>query len=96
MTVGVKADNGEDLPRNLLVIEFKSLLVDKLPRPRTERQQTGGKNFKKFRKVCPADTPLELPVLKYCQRVHMHKHTLHMCVVGERPRLTGEHTEHSM
>ncbi|XP_023700321.2 nibrin isoform X2 [Paramormyrops kingsleyae] len=48
---GVKADNGEDLPRNLLVIEFKSLLVDKLPRPRTERQQIEGKNFKKFRKV---------------------------------------------
>ncbi|XP_048880143.1 nibrin [Brienomyrus brachyistius] len=51
LTAGIKADNGEDLPRNLLVIEFKSLLVDKLPRPRSERQQTGGKNFKKFRKI---------------------------------------------
>nr|XP_023700318.1 nibrin isoform X1 [Paramormyrops kingsleyae] len=51
VVAGVKADNGEDLPRNLLVIEFKSLLVDKLPRPRTERQQIEGKNFKKFRKV---------------------------------------------
>ncbi|XP_036395406.1 nibrin isoform X2 [Megalops cyprinoides] len=49
-----RGEDGEDLPRNLLMVEFKSLVVSSAPRPRTSALQAldaNRKNFKKFRKV---------------------------------------------
>ncbi|KPP63196.1 nibrin-like, partial [Scleropages formosus] len=50
----LKGENEEGLPRNVLIIQFRSLVVDKPPRPRLDPQnpqKISGKNFKKFQKV---------------------------------------------
>ncbi|XP_035236770.1 nibrin [Anguilla anguilla] len=50
----LKVENGEDLPKNLLLIEFKSLIVSNPVRPRTgalQPRDANQKNFKKFRKA---------------------------------------------
>ncbi|KAJ8353942.1 hypothetical protein SKAU_G00215090 [Synaphobranchus kaupii] len=50
----VKVENGEDLPTNLLLVEFKSLIVRNPVRPRPgslQLRDVNQKNFKKFRKL---------------------------------------------
>ncbi|KAJ8291025.1 hypothetical protein GJAV_G00020540 [Gymnothorax javanicus] len=53
-TSSVKAENGEDLPKNLVLVEFKSLVVSAPVRARPgalQPRDTNQKNFKKFRKA---------------------------------------------
>ncbi|XP_056300371.1 nibrin isoform X2 [Pseudoliparis swirei] len=42
----------EDLPRKLLLVEFRSLTVTVPPKTKPQRMQNNTKNFKCFRKIC--------------------------------------------
>ncbi|MGH0185442.1 UNVERIFIED_CONTAM: hypothetical protein FKN15_026090 [Acipenser sinensis] len=47
----VKSDDMDGIPRNLIVTEFKSLVVSMPARPTARSNQANVKNFKRFRKV---------------------------------------------
>ncbi|KAK1172565.1 hypothetical protein AOXY_G5178 [Acipenser oxyrinchus oxyrinchus] len=47
----VKSDDMDGIPRNLIVTEFKSLVVSVPARPTARSNQANVKNFKRFRKV---------------------------------------------
>ncbi|MGH0169122.1 UNVERIFIED_CONTAM: hypothetical protein FKN15_056099 [Acipenser sinensis] len=68
----LKSDDKDDIPRNLIMTEFKSLVVIVPARPTARSSQANVKNFKKFRKEqsqCAreesiADDLFRLPFLK--------------------------------
>ncbi|XP_033849367.3 nibrin-like isoform X2 [Acipenser ruthenus] len=47
----LKSDDKDDIPRNLILTEFKSLVVSVPARPTARSSQANVKNFKKFRKI---------------------------------------------
>ncbi|XP_053699506.1 nibrin isoform X1 [Synchiropus splendidus] len=61
-----KTNADEDLPKQLILVEFRTLTVNPLPKTKAQKQQSlgGTKNFKCFRKACVPGTKSSVSIIR--------------------------------